>query len=266
MTKTCILIPSHINYENQIDLLNECINSLITQTIAVNIYASVSFKNETYKKEFSEKILLKYGKSVKFLFSKDQLFQMEHLYKLWFFIIDKKYDMIMFCDDDDTYNITRVKTFINAFECEKNMKEFISGVTEIVESNNPECEMPEYWCYGVIPDVLLDFFSHFNGVNYNLLKHKFGDMYLRHYLRKNKKHIHWIGLNIYDKKNRLYYYNINNPNSICGTLNNTDDQMLLQILDCVDYNEFNSLIKTIDKKYIEVFKYIYKFCKLLYEK
>ena len=33
MTRTAVLIPSHIHYEGQIDLLDKCITSLLDQTI-----------------------------------------------------------------------------------------------------------------------------------------------------------------------------------------------------------------------------------------
>ena len=46
MTKVAILIPSHIGYEGQIDLLDKCISSLLEQILKPNsIYISVSFEN-----------------------------------------------------------------------------------------------------------------------------------------------------------------------------------------------------------------------------
>ena len=49
-----------------------------------------------------------------------------------------------------------------------------------------------------------------------MLKHKFGDMYLRYYLRRNQKYSNWVGVVQDDKMS--YNYNANNPNSICGKI------------------------------------------------
>jgi len=276
MTKVAILMPSHIYYKLQIDLLDKSIISLLEQTAPLDIYISISFENEEYKKSFTNNILRKYGKKINFIFSDKQLYQMEHLRKLSSKIADKQYDMIMFCDDDDTYNVNRVEKFIESFEYGQKISKMkyksFSGVKEIVNSDNPELEIPEYWCYGVIPDVLLDFFSHFNDNNIHLINHKFGDMYFRHYLRKNKIHLNWLIIDIFDKKDKLYYYNINNSNSITGSINKNNciyDLILLHILDCRNDDDFYELMKqfNINKKHdmFKVFDYIYKFCILLYK-
>ena len=60
--KVAILIPSHIGYKGQIDLLDKCISSLLEQILKPNsIYISVSFENDIYKTSFKH-ILQKYGK------------------------------------------------------------------------------------------------------------------------------------------------------------------------------------------------------------
>ena len=277
MTKVAVLIPSHIYYKGQIFLLDKCINSIIKQTIQPNIYISISFDNESYKKEFTKKILLKYGEIVTFKFSKVKLYQMEHLYNISS-KIHNKYDMFMFCDDDDTYDILRVEKFIEYFEQGKKYQEFgrYGGVREYFKSNNPELEIPEYWAYGIVPSVIIDFFKFFKDINYILLKHKFGDMYFRHYLRKNKKYLHWCGIleekdgNVYP---RLYNYNINNPNSICGRIEkgtgDIKDNIILEILKCNNDNKLNNILSeytVILSGYLpNLFKYIYEFCKKIYK-
>ena len=63
MAKVAILIPSHISYEGQIDLLDKCILSLIEQILKPkSIYISISFENDTYKTDFKS-ILHKYGRT-----------------------------------------------------------------------------------------------------------------------------------------------------------------------------------------------------------
>jgi hypothetical protein len=275
MTRVAVLIPCHIHYEGQIDLLDKCIKSLLEQTkLPESIYISVSFYNEIYKKDFVNNILQKYGKitmpKITFKFSKEQKYQMEHLHNISS-NIDNNYDMFMFCDDDDTYHIQRIEKFVKGFEYGKdNNVEKFGGIREYFKSDNdPSLETPEYWAYGIVPNAITDFFTFFNGEHYKLLQHKFGDMYFRHYLRKNKKYLKWIQL-VDDGTYRLYKYNINNPNSICGKIEqgigNIYDNVLLKILDCRTDSNFNNIINKISEKKMKViFKYIYEFCKSLYK-
>jgi hypothetical protein len=274
MTRVATLIPSHISYEGQIILLDKCITSLLEQTMLSDIFISVSFENEIYKKDFTNNILKKYGKititKITFKFSKEQKYQMEHLHNISCDIDNRLYDMFMFCDDDDTYHIERVETFVNAFNwCKENNFENFGGVREHFKSDNdPSLETPEYWAYGIVPNAITDFFSFFKGNHYKLLQHKFGDMYFRHYLRKNKKYLNWVG--VVEEKYRLYKYNINNSNSICGKIEqgigNTYDNVLLEILDCrTDRDFYNIKNKISEKEMKDFFKYIYEFCKSLYK-
>ena len=275
MTSIAILIPCHIHYEEQIKMVDKCIYSLVKQTKLPNsIYMSVSFENEIYKKDFVKNILQKYGKYIQpkiiFKFSNEKKYQMEHLFNIYSNIEINNYDLFMFCDDDDTYHIERVETFINAFIWGKNQyPESFGGVREHFKSDiNPLLEIPEYWAYGILPNVMTEFFSFFNNINYKLLQHNFGDMYLRHYLRKNKKYAYWVAL--IEDEHKLYNYNINNQNSICGKieqgLGNIYDNILLKVLDCRSDSDLTSIINELNDKEIEFkCKYIYKFCKLLYK-
>ena len=83
-----------------------------------------------------------------------------------------------------------------------------------------------------------------------MLKHKFGDMYLRYYLRRNKKYSNWVGVVQDDKMS--YNYNANNPNSICGKIEkgigDSSDNILLHI--------FIYIIFFLFFKYIYCLKYI----------
>lgn len=270
MTKVAVLIPSHIYYDNQLKLLDLCISSIINQTKIPDIYISISFSNKEYQQNFGD-LFKKYRDKVTFKFSRERLYQMEHIYNLYIEVKNKHYDILMFCDDDDAYNVTRVEQFIEAFEDIKGEYKSISGVKEIVGSKNPELEIPEYWSYGIVPDVLGDFFNQFNG-NEKLFKYKFGDMYFRNYLRRNKsKHCVWACIAIPYKEHALYNYNIENPNSICGSLNknnvNVNDQIILRILNCRSDNEIKELMKlrVTPRKMIPYYMHIYGFCKLLYK-
>ena len=214
--KTAVLIPSHINYPDQIDRLDTCLESLLNQTIGPDIFLSVSFSNDTYKRNFSS-ILRKYP-TVKYTFSAEQKFQMEHLC-----ILSKKvleYDMILFCDDDDKYHPMRNKLFIQYFQetkklCYKQGLQF-GGVREIQNVEDLDTP-PEYWAYGIPPKLLTQFFQNFEGENSDLLCNKFADMYLRNYLKRTGKDSLTFSLLAPDSNGRtLYQYTIDNPNSICS--------------------------------------------------
>jgi hypothetical protein len=253
----------------------------MNQSTKADIYVSISFSNSNYKKEFTD-TLIKYGTTIQFLLSNKQLFQMEHIHKLYKFIKDKEYDLIMFSDDDDTYSKDRVKSFIHAFEvtkteefnkldsnADKNIYDVynvnkVAGVKEIQKNE----DTPEYWCYGVKPIVLEEFFRRFQG-NEKLIQHKFGDMYFRLFLRKNKSY-NWVGIDICHHK--LYNYNINNPDSICESIyNNIEESLLNNILlgtlYCKSDKDFDIMIKgsgispVLKRKYTK----IYHFCKYLFK-
>ena len=286
MTKVAILIPCHIRYEGQIDLLDKCISSLLEQIMKPkSIYISISFENDIYKMGFKN-ILQKYVKTtnpkINFKISKEKKHQMEHLHNIVSNIDVNDYDMLMFCDDDDTYHIERIYTFVSAFNYgkENSITGKYGGVREHIELNDNYNNndligtIPEYWCYGIVPSAIIEFFSFFKGANYMLLQHKFGDMYFRHYLRKNSAYFEWTGIIDRDSGYTLYNYNIKNPNSICGKIEggigNIYDNLLLKVLDCRSENHFNDIIKqnkklyNIDDNLKQVFIHIYDFCKILY--
>jgi len=195
---------------------------------------------------------------------------MEHLHKL-FVVLDGTYDMLLFCDDDDTYNETRVEMFINAFE--HGAKQFENGFGGVREFKTSLCEVPEYWAYGVIPDVMKEFFNRFDKEKFILLKHKFGDMYLKSFLRRTEKYKQWIGITCRNESENLYNYNMHNPNSICATLikeaydvSDIYDGIVLEIIKCQSNDKFEEIINKVENKLAIVhFTHIYEFCKLLYK-
>jgi len=213
--KIAVLIPSHIYYPDQIERLGRCLDSIYSQTIFPDIFVSISFENDIYKSEFSN-VLRKYP-LVKYKISLEQKFQMEHIMILSRFISD--YDMIMFCDDDDTYLRFRVEEFARTFEkvkeycIENNIK--LGGVRELRDISKTN-DFQEYWAYGIPPLLLIEFFERINNYK-DLLRHKFADMYLRTYLRKTGgSSIIFSGIAPDISGLSMYQYTIDNPNSICG--------------------------------------------------
>lgn len=211
--KTAVLVSSHIYYSDQLTRLDKCLNSLCEQTVLPDVFVSISFANDDYKRDFGS-LLRKYP-SVQFKLSAQQKFQMEHLYILSLLVTD--YDMVMFCDDDDTYHPLRVEAFEYTFEelrinCEKEGKQF-GGVRETI---NKDFFASEYWLYGVRPYLLTDFFTRIKGYE-DLMRHKFADMYLREFLRKTGSKNLMFGIVLNDITTDTYYnYTIDNPNSICS--------------------------------------------------
>jgi len=141
---------------------------------------------------------------------------MEHLSILTPLVSD--YDMVMFCDDDDTYLPMRVEKFIEAFEntkehCDKTGLQF-GGVKEVQDANKVDAP-PEYWAYGIPPSLLIEFFHRVKGYE-DLMCHKFADMYLRNYLRLIGIGSIIFGTFVPDIAGvTMYQYTLDNPNSIC---------------------------------------------------
>lgn len=283
MTKICIFIPTHIYYENQINLLQACIFSTLNQTILPDIFVSVSFENIYYQNKFIENILKQFSTKIKVNFSKERKYQMEHidiLTKL-FLIPTKNYDLVMFCDDDDTYANNRVEKFIEAYEygLSNNNNSFeIRGVREYINTPILKNAIPEYWCYGIQPSLLIEFFNRIEN-NMNLLKHKFADEYLRNFLIKcypNK--IGFCGIMCDNETGVLYNYNKNNPDSICYKVEHKlipaqeliRDSLLLAII-YEDMNYYNGLIHNFNltpqdvQKLVQEKEQIKKVCKILYK-
>jgi hypothetical protein len=214
--KTAVLVPSHIYYSDQLARLDKCLESLSSQTVVPHIFVSISFANDSYKQEFSS-ILRKYL-NVKFKLSTEQKFQMEHLKVLSSLVGD--YDMLMFCDDDDTYLPIRVEKFVEAFEsvkkhCENNAM-LLGGVREVTTTDY-ENESPEYWAYGIPPSLLNEFFKRTEGYH-ELMRHKFADMYLRSYLKRTRAGSILFTTYTADISGlTMYQYTIDNPNSITMT-------------------------------------------------
>jgi len=244
--KTAVLVPSHIYYPDQVIRLDTCLESLCNQTIIPDIFASISFANDTYKRELST-LLRKYP-TVKFKLSAQQKFQMEHLLVLSLFVSD--YDMVMFCDDDDTYLPMRVEECGRIFEITKEHyvtdgKQF-GGVREVKSVAHLQHEVPEYWAYGIPPALLIEFFDRIKGYE-DLMRHKFADMYLRSYLKRTGGTSMMFGCIYLDDTLGLsmYQYTLDNPNSICArqmsqilteetAIRILQDNVTLGLIDCDD--------------------------------
>ena len=219
-----ILIPSHIKSLEQIEYLKRCLTSLVNQTYLADILVSISFEIP-----YEPSMIFKEFPQVRFIVSETQKYQMEHLYVLHHEIAP--YKLIMFCDDDDTYELTRVETFNEYF------KETPS-VIGIREKSLSHHQVPEYWAYGLVPSILIDFYKRMSN-NMELLRHKFADVYFRNYLFLTKDRL-FISFTA-----PLYNYTTSNPNSICTVhkLNERIEDNIILVAKNPDDPVFEKFIK-----------------------
>ena len=219
-----ILVPSHIKSLKQIDYLKQCLNSLINQTYTADILVSISFEAP-----YGAHLNFAEFPQVRFIVSDSQKYQMEHLYVLSHHI--SPYKLIMFCDDDDTYELTRVETFNEYF----NETPSVIGIREKSVLSH---EVAEYWAYGIIPSILADFYDKMSN-NMGLLQHKFADVYFRNFLflTRNKLFVTFTA--------PLYNYTMTNPNSICtvNKQNTSIEDDIILVAKNPDDNVFEKFIK-----------------------
>lgn len=214
MMKTCVLIASHVSYEKQLSYFDECLNSLVKQSVVPDIHVSVSSESR-YRKKLRE-LRNKYEKNVNFHVCKQKLSQMLHLKRLNDTLIDKGYDIFMFCDDDDKYKKTRVEELSSNFEeAESQLGERFCGVRTHCIDNKfiYHKSAPEFWSYAVRPTILNMFFSKTKNYNcHKLLEHKYGDVLLRTFLSSLSGYYHWLSCVTTEN---LYVYRIHDD-SVCG--------------------------------------------------
>lgn len=179
--RVCVLIASHMRYDGQVSYLHECIAALKAQTYPCDILLSVSGAlDETLDEVLNVGV---------FKHSPNRLYQLEHFHLLRHEV--QQYDMIMFCDDDDLYELCRVAAFVEAYQL--TFPE-LGTRTLIVERDGEE-----YWELGVTPFLFEAFWERVQDVA--LLRCTFGDMYLRNFFRS------YVAQHVFVKPTRpLYHY------------------------------------------------------------
>ena len=210
--KVGIIVPCHIKYNFQFTYLVKCLFSLEKQTYENNIVVGISFVNEVEYLFFKDIIFPIFKNKVKFIIQRKQTFQMIHIYHCLQKL--QKCDLILFCDDDDYFIPNRVETFVKLKQENGNSK----IIREIIPGHNEESE---YWCYGLEPCLLNDFYKIAKN-NIHYLHHKFGDMYLRNFLLHTQNYGDILG---FTAKKPLYVYNTENENSIIRTIKRKKEEM-----------------------------------------
>ena len=209
--KVAVFIASHIHYEGQVDLLNEALQSVMSQTTVPRIHVSMSLDASfldvvhSLKKKWENLEILTWEIHPK------QMFQMQHLEHLTD-LYAQQYDMILFLDDDDEYDTNRVAVMNRSLTAGLNHYGLSKKICVREITNDGEHQdMPEYWAYGVQPVILQDFFKEIRERRLLVyIWNKMGDMVLRSYLRF--KDIQVVGI-----PHQLYIYNKSNPFGVCNS-------------------------------------------------
>lgn len=216
----CIIIASHMSNPKRITYLMECLNSLLTQSLPIEIYLSISFENDNIRDIFAEvyaeqkhlhsELLYIYIKPRK----TPQMRHMEELLPL----IENKHHWVMFSDDDDTYEKDRVlavlQTIVNCLDQITKMpdKELI-GVYESTFGKDHREQRHEFWCYCVHISMLNKFMNKVRPFP-DILEHKCCDVLFGEYLRRANLNMLYGVI-----KEKYYNYRVhNNSDSITGEI------------------------------------------------
>jgi len=211
----CIVIASHISKQHRIQYLAECIESLTQQSIHVSIYLSISFETEEIKKCFYETIKKNtFFDEINICIREHKTSQMQHIYLLYMHVL-KQHEWIMFCDDDDSYEPTRVQHFANYIYTNTHnpaiQDKKIAGCYESTFGKDHREQRHEYWCYCVNKEVIGRFYNSLQDYP-DIIENKCCDVVFGEYLRRLSGD--YIFIRIPEK---LYNYRIHNNNdSITG--------------------------------------------------
>ena len=224
----CIIVPSHIHCANRTKLLIRCLNSLINQTTKITIYLSISFETELDKTLFKKKIYttdLINNKLLCIIYQEQQTSQFRHIER----VIDNlksTYEYVMFCDDDDIYDINRVEHFIIGLKYGLSIKKeneiFVGSYESLVYdiNGNPEkfCnhseKLHEYWSYCVNIEFIVNFINILKINNYDyVIDNVVCDIIFSTYLKSLDNSHLFVPMEI-----KLYNYSTEDRNSIINNI------------------------------------------------
>ena len=215
----CIAIASHMSNPKRISYLLECLTSLLSQTVVIPVYLSISFENDDTKTSFIEGL----GNMgfinhpfIHILVQSEKTPQMRHFLSI-LGVMKSEHKWIMFCDDDDTYDPTRVENLIKSIHI---IKQQVTDPTKIFAGlYESHCEKDhrehrhEYWCYCVNKSIMDRFYAAI--IDYpDIIDNKCCDVLFGEYLRRLSPE-HFFGrLDM-----RLYQYRVTeNQDSVTGVI------------------------------------------------
>ena len=234
----CILIASHISNPKRIEHLIECLVSIMQQTIPIPIYLSISFENTEYREQFAIKyseMPILHVADLSILIRDKKTPQMRHIHDLIQYI-EPFHNWVMFCDDDDTYEPTRVFAFLQATvnalrEVSEKMPdhEFV-GLYESPNRKNHKEQRHEYWCYMVHMKILKRFYDVVSQYE-DVMDNKCCDVLFAEYLRRLTNHYIFGALN-----DDLYHYRVDdNSDSVTGVIK-TKNKVVRRAREITDSN------------------------------
>jgi glycosyltransferase involved in cell wall biosynthesis len=211
----CIVIASHLSNTKRICYLIECLESLIQQTVPISVYLSISFQTQEIKEEFfNNQQLSELCSKIILRIQERKTPQMRHIYLLYP-ELQKKHKWIMFCDDDDTYEPSRVERIAQNIyagdnQC-KQLNKTLSGLYESTFGKDHREHRHEYWCYCINIEMLGKFYEKL--LDYpDIIDNKCCDVLFAEYLRRaSPEHLYC------QLTEKLYNYRIeDNTDSITG--------------------------------------------------
>jgi hypothetical protein len=133
--------------------------------------------------------------------------------------VKNTHDWIMFCDDDDTYDFTRVEKFLPL------LQKGIAGAFESWVGMTQQKYRYEFWTYCVRPFVLVPFFE-FLEDHPDILDQSCCDIMLVEYLRRlNPTAYRFLRLDIPENSPLYYYRKENNEYSITEHIIKAQDKV-----------------------------------------
>jgi hypothetical protein len=226
-SKIGIVIGSHISNSKRITYFEECLVSLVRQTIPVAIHVSISFETPELRTKTVETLMsnteLIAANRIQLRIQASKTPQMRHI-EILVNELAGVHEWLMFCDDDDTYAPDRALKFAQVIskslqdieeinKAEQAVERQLIGAYESTFGKN-HCEhRHEYWCYCVHIDVLAQFYAKLAKYP-DVLDDKCCDVLFAEHLRRSAPTK--LFARITDK---LYNYRIdNNTDSITGVI------------------------------------------------
>lgn len=217
--EVCVIVPSHISNASRTKMLINCLQSLINQTYKIQIYLSISFETDLDKILFnaamrknnlvdnhSLNIIQQQRKTSQFGHIENVVNQVKNLYKY-----------VMFCDDDDTYDLNRVIKFILSIQHGLNhisTNKIFAGVYDThLQEGDHNTIFHEYWSYCVDINLVTNFFDIIRSNSYDrVIDNKMCDVLFAMYLRSLDDNYVFISV-----REKLYNYN-RNIHSVTGQI------------------------------------------------
>ena len=187
-SRYCCIIASHIISAEQIkNLIGRCLNSMREQHIPIMTYLSISFKSPMFATMFKRMIVKYKFRNWDHLFivmRPNQHSQFGHIK----FIVDgiwDKHQYIMFCNDQDKYDIARTTMMINYTNIIgiPDTQKFVGAYEQIGKYTN-KTRFHDYWQYCCDIIYVRQFFARLVSFDHKYIDHGNCDLLFAVYLRQ----------------------------------------------------------------------------------